>query len=140
MLGDMSGRDVAEWQAFYNLELRGEDRADWRAGLIASMIANVNRGKDTDPYSPADFIPKWADRAEQYNDDDSEVDEVDEVDNSQALAMLATFQALTRAADPVTPVTASLPTSQEESNAELISIPDLPESKTDIREWQHWED
>lgn len=128
MLADMSGRDVAEWQAFYNLELRGEDRADWRAGLIASMIANVNRGKDTDPYSPADFIPKWTDRANDIlddgEDDSDEVSKDYEVDNSQALAMLATFQALTRAAEPVvTPVT-----SQEESNAELISIPDLPES------------
>ena len=138
MLGDMSGRDVAEWQAFYNLELRGEDRADWRAGLIASMIANVNRSKDTDPYSPADFIPKWADRAndilEDGEDDSDEVSEDYEVDNSQALAMLATFQALTRAAEPVTPVT-----SQEESNIELVSIPDVTESKTDIKEWQHWD-
>jgi hypothetical protein len=124
MLGDMSGRDVAEWQAFYNLELRGEDRADWRAGLIASMIANVNRGKDTDPYSPSDFIPKWADRANDIldNDEDDSEDSEDEVDNSQTLAMLATFQALTRAAESVvTPIT--------ESNVELISIPDLPENE-----------
>lgn len=117
---------VAEWQAFYNLELRGEDRADWRAGLIASMIANVNRGKNTDPYSPSDFIPKWADRANEFLDDDSDDNddnEVDEVDNSQTLAMLATFQALTRSADlVVTPVTEST-----ESNVELISIPDLPD-------------
>jgi predicted transcriptional regulator len=32
--------------------------SDFRAGIIASTIANVNRGKRKKPYKPADFMPK----------------------------------------------------------------------------------
>ncbi len=30
-------------------------RTEWAAGLISSTIANVNRGKDTPPFSVTDF-------------------------------------------------------------------------------------
>ena len=36
-------------------------RADWRAALVASMVANANRDakKHPRPYSPEEFIPDW---------------------------------------------------------------------------------
>ena len=56
----MSSKDIAEWKAYYSLEPFGEERADLRMGILASLIANVNRDtkKRQDPFVPADFIPK----------------------------------------------------------------------------------
>jgi len=63
MLAQMPARLLAEWMAFYqveNLEPWGEERADLRSGIVASVIANVNRDpkKRRKPYSPEDFMPK----------------------------------------------------------------------------------
>lgn len=44
--------------AYYSLEPFGEERADLRAGIISSTIANVNRGKHK-PFKPTDFMPKF---------------------------------------------------------------------------------
>lgn len=30
---------------------------DYRAGVIASIVANCNRGEDTEPFQPSDFFP-----------------------------------------------------------------------------------
>lgn len=37
----------------------GEDKADYRSGLLASVIANVNGAKRADkkPFQPSDFMP-----------------------------------------------------------------------------------
>jgi len=32
-------------------------RTEWSAGLISSVLANVNRGKDTKPFKLTDFTP-----------------------------------------------------------------------------------
>ena len=53
MLAGMSALDVAEWAAYFELEPWGEDRADLRAGIVASAIANVHGVKSV----PADFMP-----------------------------------------------------------------------------------
>lgn len=55
----MSSAEFGEWKAYYSLEPFGDRIADIRMGTLASVIANVNRGKDTPPYKPNDFIP-WA--------------------------------------------------------------------------------
>lgn len=52
----MSARELAEWMAFDRISPIGEDRADLRAGIIASVIANSHRVKG-DPFTPADFMP-----------------------------------------------------------------------------------
>jgi hypothetical protein len=52
---NMSGREVAEWQAFYRLEPFGDFRGDLRAGTIACTIANVFSGKG-EKRSPFDFM------------------------------------------------------------------------------------
>ena len=59
-MAEMSSRQLAEWIAYYQLEPWGEERADLRAGIVASTIANVNRSaKRTKPYTPRDFMPRF---------------------------------------------------------------------------------
>lgn len=45
--------------AEYQSDPWGLDRADWNAGMIASVIANVNRGKNSKAYKPSDFMPQY---------------------------------------------------------------------------------
>lgn len=48
---------VAEWIAYYNLEPFGFT-ADWlRTGVVAAMIANVNKRKGAKAAMPEDFVP-----------------------------------------------------------------------------------
>lgn len=56
---EIDSAEFGEWIAFYSLEPFGDRTADYRAGVVASTIANVNRGKDTPAFGPVDFIP-WA--------------------------------------------------------------------------------
>jgi hypothetical protein len=56
-MSEMSSSEFTEWMAFYELEPQGEWRADLRAGIIASTIANVNRSADSDALTPKDFMP-----------------------------------------------------------------------------------
>jgi hypothetical protein len=48
---------LTEWQIYESIEPFGEQRADLRAGIIASVIANVNRGKGQKPFTATDFMP-----------------------------------------------------------------------------------
>lgn len=47
--------------AYASIEPFGEGRADLRMGILASLIANVNRDtkKKSEPFVPADFIPGY---------------------------------------------------------------------------------
>lgn len=54
---DMSSYEISLWEAEFKLSPWDEFRADLRAGLVASTIANVNRGKDTPAFTPAQFMP-----------------------------------------------------------------------------------
>lgn len=53
----MPHREFVEWQAYYMMEPWDETRADWRAGMLAAVIANVNRDKKTPPRKPEEFMP-----------------------------------------------------------------------------------
>ena len=55
---EIDSAELTEWQAYYNLEPWGEQKSDVRTGIIASTIANVNRGKNTKSFSYEDFILK----------------------------------------------------------------------------------
>jgi hypothetical protein len=61
LLGELSSRQLAEWLAFFRLEPWGEERADLRAGIVASTVANVHRDgkKRRKPYSPEEFMPRF---------------------------------------------------------------------------------
>lgn len=56
----MSSAEFTEWAAFYGLEPWGWEADNWRAGMIASVVANTVRDskKRRKPFQPADFMPK----------------------------------------------------------------------------------
>ena len=60
LLSRVSSRELAEWMAFFELEPWGTEVEDWRAGLIASTVANANRDQKRRrrPYEPQDFMPR----------------------------------------------------------------------------------
>jgi hypothetical protein len=60
MLREIGARQLHEWLSFWNLEGFGEKRADMRMGIVASLVANINRDpkRKPAPFKPADFIPK----------------------------------------------------------------------------------
>lgn len=55
----MSARELSEWMAYDRIDPFGEERGDLRAGILASLLANINRDrkKKSDPFSPLDFMP-----------------------------------------------------------------------------------
>lgn len=61
LLQRMSSRELTEWMAFFSLEPWGTEVEDWRAGLIASTIANSYRDpkRRRKPYEPSDFMPRY---------------------------------------------------------------------------------
>jgi len=61
----MPYRVMREWQEYAILEPFGETRADLRAAIIASTVANVHRGKKQRPFKLADFMPKFGKEAER---------------------------------------------------------------------------
>ena len=65
MLSEMSWEQFLGWTAYTRLEPWGEERSDLRCGIIASVIANVNRDpkRKATPYNPSDFMPKFGEKA-----------------------------------------------------------------------------
>lgn len=61
----VSAAELTEWMEFFRLEPFGPEVESWRAGMIASVVANVNRGKGTKPYKPADFMLKPPERSRE---------------------------------------------------------------------------
>lgn len=59
LLSRVSSAELTEWMAFDLVDPFGAERADLRAGIVASTIANVNRGKGKKAYSPKDFMPDY---------------------------------------------------------------------------------
>jgi len=60
-LARISSRELSEWQAFARIDPFNQQRADLRAGIVSSVIANVHRDakKRPEPYGPGDFLPKF---------------------------------------------------------------------------------
>ena len=61
LLSRLSSRQISEWMAYYAIEPFGEERADLRMAILASLIANVNRdpAKRREPFTPAEFMPDF---------------------------------------------------------------------------------
>lgn len=49
--------EIMEWTAYARIEPIGDDRDDYRSGIIASTLANINRVKNGKFYTPQDFMP-----------------------------------------------------------------------------------
>lgn len=65
----MTGRELAEWRGFYDLEPFGAWRQDFNAALVAASNIWPHQGKHAEPVSPIKLMPLW-DRPEP--DPDSE--------------------------------------------------------------------
>lgn len=59
LLARIDSRELSEWMAYAALEPFGETRGDLRAGIVASVIANVHRGKGQKAFQPTDFLPEF---------------------------------------------------------------------------------
>jgi hypothetical protein len=57
-LRNISSRELSEWEAFYGLEPFGERKADYRAGIIAATVANVNLPSGHQAMGADDFFPE----------------------------------------------------------------------------------
>jgi hypothetical protein len=66
MLQRMPARLLAEWMAYYTIEPFGGSMADLRAGVLASLLANIHRDakQQREPYQPGDFFP-WLGKREK---------------------------------------------------------------------------
>ena len=70
LLSRCDSRELSEWAAYHAMEPIGAVRGDVQAGIIASTIANVNRGKHSKTYGPADFMLFGNDEKEPQTDDE----------------------------------------------------------------------
>ena len=64
LLSEISSRELTEWAAYAQLEPFGDERADLRAGIVASTVANFLRDakKRRKPYRAGDFMPHFGAR------------------------------------------------------------------------------
>lgn len=63
MLRGMTAEQFGWWLAYAGLDPIGEERGDLRAGIVASVIANVNRSKGSKGFTPKDFMPEFGEVA-----------------------------------------------------------------------------
>jgi hypothetical protein len=58
LLERISSRELSEWAVFYQQEPFGQE-ADWLgSAIVASTVANANRGKGQKAFEAYDFMPK----------------------------------------------------------------------------------
>lgn len=59
MMEEITWSQLLEWQAYYAIEPWGEERADLRAGIVASTMGNLWSKRRV---SPRDFMPDFGRR------------------------------------------------------------------------------
>ncbi len=64
---EMSSLELAGWMAYDRISPIGPERDDINQAIQSSLIANANRGKRTQPFKPADFMP-FMDKPEPATD------------------------------------------------------------------------
>lgn len=73
MLVRMSGQELADWQAYEQAHgPLGPVRGDWQAALIASVIANANRGRKGKQAKMKDFLLAWQSGATRMSAEETE--------------------------------------------------------------------
>lgn len=55
----MTYDEYITWAAFFSLEPRGDERADWHTAMVMAQQANMNRGKNTPRLPPSRFLARW---------------------------------------------------------------------------------
>jgi hypothetical protein len=61
----VSARDLDEMREFYQLEPWGSWRDNVHAGIIASVLCNIHRSKDSDPFTYEDFLMMSQEEAQE---------------------------------------------------------------------------
>lgn len=57
----IEARELQEWMVYFSLEPWGAVREDYRAGVVASTLVNVNGGKKAGKAAqPKDFFPLYS--------------------------------------------------------------------------------
>jgi hypothetical protein len=64
LLRRVSGWELTEWAAYYQLEPWGESRADLRAAITDMVIANWGKGAEDTLAEVSDFMPNYEDDKE----------------------------------------------------------------------------
>jgi hypothetical protein len=59
----MSNVELQEWWAWYCTEPWGEDRADWRMGILAASLVNLWLERKARRVQPGDFLPRFCEAA-----------------------------------------------------------------------------
>lgn len=59
LMSRIDSAELSEWIAYHRLEPFGQDRQDYPASIVASTVANVNRGKSTPLFKPSQFLPRF---------------------------------------------------------------------------------
>lgn len=70
LLARTDSRELSEWMAYFSMEPWGTEIEDWRAGMIASVIANANRDekKRRKPFEPKDFMPQRIEEEQSWEE------------------------------------------------------------------------
>jgi len=70
MLAQMPWRVFVEWMQYAQVEPFGEERADVRAAIVATTVANcMGREKGKPPFKLADFMPQFEQPERKTADD-----------------------------------------------------------------------
>ncbi len=67
LLSELTWPQLREWIAYYELDPWGGPRGDLQAGIIASTMANIHRGRKA-PLRPRDFMPQFGRRAQTQDE------------------------------------------------------------------------
>ena len=68
LLQRIDSRELTEWIAYDTVEPIGAVRTDLSAGIISSTIANCHRGKNTQAFTPMDFMPLQKNKVAEGDD------------------------------------------------------------------------
>ncbi len=55
MLARIDSAELTDWMAYYRIDPWGGERGDLQAGIVASMVGNVNLKDGAEPLGPSDF-------------------------------------------------------------------------------------
>lgn len=76
----MSGQQLTEWMAYFELEPFGEERADYRMATLAALTANIHRDPEkSDEFRVQDFMPRF---------DGSPAEEAPQIGKDEAIAAI----------------------------------------------------
>lgn len=68
VLAKLNSRQITEMMAFDRLEALGDYRTLYQIAVVCCVVANANRGKNSKPFTPEDFLVVEADKPEPTSD------------------------------------------------------------------------